>query len=87
VTGLVAGGFTMNLLSAGRYSGAAILVNSCGRAVGYTGGSYDASDSENPRRQSCAFRIDHVMRVTRRQTAPTSSSAAKGGSKVRATPK
>lgn len=86
MTGLIAGGFTMNLLSAGGYSGAAILVNGCGRAVGYTGGNYDASDSENPRRQ-CAFRIDHVIRVTRCQTAPTSSSAAKGGSKVRAAPK
>jgi hypothetical protein len=81
ISGLITEGFTMNLLSAGGYSGAAILVDGYGRAVGYMGGNYDASNNKNSQHQSYAFRFDRVMHDTGRQSTPTSSPAGKPRSK------
>jgi hypothetical protein len=86
ISGLITEGFTMNLLSAGGYSGAAILADGYGRAVGYMGGNYDASNNKNSQHQSYAFRFDRVIHATDRQITPTSSPAGKGDSKVKATP-
>jgi hypothetical protein len=77
VSGLITEGFTLNLLSAGGYSGAAILADSYGRAVGYMGGNLDASKDKNSQHQSYAFRFDRVIHATNRQITPTSSPAGK----------
>lgn len=81
VSGLIAEGFAMNLLSAGGFSGAAILADGYGRAVGYMGGNMDVSRDKNSQHQSYAFRFDRVMVVTNRQISPTSSPAEKSVAK------
>lgn len=83
ISGLITEGFTM-LLSAGGYSGAAILADGYGRAVGYMGGNLDASKDKNSQHQSYAFRFDRVIHATNRQITPTSSPAGKSGSKSKA---
>jgi len=80
ISGLLPNGFVMNLLSAGGYSGAAIIADSCGRAIGYMGGNLDASKEKNSQHQSYAYRFDHVINATTRQQTPTNSPAGKGTS-------
>lgn len=71
VSSFIPEGFTMNLLSAPGYSGAAILSDYLGRAVGYMGGNWDSSKSEQ--RQSYAYRFDHVILATGRELTPRAS--------------
>jgi hypothetical protein len=73
IAGYLAEGFTMNLLSAPGYSGAAIIADGYGRAVGFMGGNYDSSDKKNSQHQSYAFKFDQVILSTNRQNTPTSS--------------
>jgi len=74
ISGLLPDGFAMNLLSAGGYSGAAIIADSCGRAVGYMGGNLDASKEKNSQQQSYGYRFDRVFHATGRElTTPTNS--------------
>jgi hypothetical protein len=73
ITGYIPECFTMNLFSAPGYSGAAIIADAYGRAVGYMGGNLDASKRVNSQHQSYAFKFDVVMRATNRQNSPTSS--------------
>jgi hypothetical protein len=73
ITGYIPERFTMNLLSAPGYSGAAIIADAYGRAVGYLGGNLDASKRVNSQHQSYAFKFDRVTTVTNRQESPTSS--------------
>jgi hypothetical protein len=47
VSGLIPHGFTMTPLSAPGYSGAAIIADGHGRAVGYKGGNLDAGKKNN----------------------------------------
>lgn len=75
VSGFITEGFTMNLLSAGGFSGAAIIADGYGRAVGYMGGNLDDKNSQH---QSYGYRLDRVMIVTGRSLSPTSSPAGKG---------
>jgi hypothetical protein len=70
-------GFTMSLLSAPGYSGAAILSDGLGRAIGYLGGNLDASTEKNSQHQAYAFRFDDVVRSTRRKESPSSSPGGK----------
>lgn len=79
VSGLIVEGFTMNLLSAGGFSGAAVLADSYGRAVGYMGSNLDASTDKNSQHQSYGFRFDRVILATKRQVTPTYSPAGKVG--------
>lgn len=78
ISGLFPEGFVMNLLSAGGYSGAAIIADSCGRAVGYMCGNLDASKDKNSQHQSYGYRFDRVIHATGRQLTPTNSPAGKG---------
>lgn len=80
VAGFIAEGFTMNLLSAGGFSGAAIIADGRGRCVGYMGGNLDASHDKNSQHQSYGFRFDRVILATKRETTPTNSPAGKAGS-------
>jgi len=80
VAGFIAEGFTMNLLSAGGFSGAAIIADGRGRCVGYMGGNLDASKDKNSQHQSYGFRFDRVILATKRETTPTNSPAGKAGS-------
>lgn len=80
ISGLIPEGFTMNLLSAGGYTGATILADGYGRAVGYMGGNLDASKDKNSQHQSYAFRFDRVIHATNRQITP----AGEGGKKSKA---
>ena len=73
VSSIIPGGFTMNLLSAPGFSGAAILADFQGRAVGYMGGNLDCSAAKNAQHQSYAFKFDDVAIATRRQDSPPSS--------------
>lgn len=73
VSGMIPEGFVMNLLSAGGFSGAAVLADVCGRAVGYMGGNLDASKDKNSQHQSYAFRFDRVIHATGRKVTPTTS--------------
>lgn len=77
VASLIPEGFTMNLLSAEGFSGAAILADGLGRAVGYMGGNLDASKKSNSQHQSYAFTFDRVAMVTERNITPKNSPAAK----------
>lgn len=47
VSGLIPQGFTLNLLSAGGFSGAAIIADKFGRAVGYMGRNLNTSEKNN----------------------------------------
>ncbi len=66
ITSKIPLGFTINLLSDGGYSGAAIFVNYNGGAVGYMGGNVDASDVKNSQHQSYGFKYDLVLEATKR---------------------
>lgn len=80
VSGLIPEGFTMNLLSAPGFSGAAVIADHTGRAVGYMGGNLDASNHKNSQHQSYGYRFDQVLRATNRQHSPANSPAGKGES-------
>lgn len=67
ITGYIPLCFTMNLLSAPGYSGAAILADGYGRAVGYMGRNLNASKEKNSQHHSCAYKFDRIIRVTNRQ--------------------
>jgi hypothetical protein len=67
VSGLIPLGFTMTPLSAPGYSGAAIIADGHGRAVGYMGGNLDAGKKNNSQPQSYCFRFGHVMIATKRR--------------------
>jgi hypothetical protein len=69
--------FTTNIQSAGGYSGAAIVADSLGRAVGYMGGNWDASAQMNSQHQSYAMKFDAVVRATGRQISPPNSPTEK----------
>lgn len=73
VTGMVPYGFTMSPLSAEGFSGAALVADSKGRAVGYMGGNLDASKDKNSQHQSYGLRFDKVIVATKRQVTPTYS--------------
>ncbi len=77
ISSMIPHGFTMSLLSAPGYSGAAILSDGAGRAVGYMGGNLDASTAKNSQHQSYAFKFDTVITATHRTTIPTSSPSGK----------
>lgn len=77
VCSIIPRGFTMSLLSAPGYSGAAILSDGLGRAIGYMGGNLDASAIKNSQHQAYAFRFDEVAIATRRQESPSSSPSGK----------
>ena len=76
VSSIIPGGFTMNLLSAPGFSGAAVLVDVQGRAVGYMGGNVNSSSTtvKNSQHQYFAFKFDDVAIATRRQDHPPRSS-------------
>ena len=63
-------GFTMNMLSAPGYSGAAIVADYYGRAVGYMGGNLDASEAKNSQHQSYAYTFDIIVEATKRVNSP-----------------
>jgi hypothetical protein len=69
VSSIIPGGFTMNLLSAPGFSGAAVLVDVQGRAVGYMGRNLDNSSTtvKNSQHQFFALKFDDVVIATRRQ--------------------
>jgi hypothetical protein len=67
VSGLIPHGFTMTPLSAPGYSGAAIIADGHGRAVGYMGGNLDAGKKNNSQHQSYGFRFDQVIIATKRR--------------------
>jgi hypothetical protein len=71
VINLIPEGFTMNLLSAEGFSGAAILADVFGRAVGYMAGNLDASKNKNSQHQSYAFTFNRVAVVTKRKVTPS----------------
>ena len=71
VTSIIPEQFTINLLSAPGYSGAAIVVDYCGRAIGYMGGNLDASEDPNSQHQSYCFKFDQVVLATKRPSSPT----------------
>jgi hypothetical protein len=73
ITGFIPECFTMNLLSAPGYSGAAIIADAYCGAVGYMGRNLDASKRVNSQHQSYAFKFDNVIIATNRQKYPTSS--------------
>ena len=81
ISGFFPNGFTMNFLSAGGYSGAAIVADGYGRAVGYMGGNLDSSYDKNSQHQSYAFRFDVVVLRTNRKPSPTNSPSKNVGSK------
>ena len=62
-------GFTMKLLSAPGLSGAAIICDNIGRAVGYMGGNYDVSKEKNAQHLSYGFRFDNIIRATKRDSS------------------
>ena len=71
VSSIIPGGFTMNFLSAPGFSGAAVLADVQGRAVGYMGGNLDSSSTgKNSQHRSYAFMFDDVAIATRRQDSP-----------------
>ena len=78
VSGLIPEGFTMNLLSAPGFSGAAIIADYGGKAVGYMGGNLDASNHKNSQHQSYGYRFDKVLLATNRKDSPANSPAGKG---------
>lgn len=78
VSGFIPQGFTMNLLSTGGFSGAAIIADGYGRAIGYMGGNLDESKKNNSQHQSYGFRFDRVITVTNRQLTPTKSPLGEG---------
>ena len=78
VSGFIPEGFSMNLLSAGGFSGAAIIADGYGRAIGYMGGNLDASTKINSQHQSYGYRFDRVITVTNRQLTPTKSPLGEG---------
>jgi hypothetical protein len=82
VSSLIPQGFTLNLLSAGGFSGAAIIADGYGRAIGYMGGNLDASKDKNSQHQSYCYRFDHVITATNRQSTPTKSPSGNGGGKT-----
>jgi hypothetical protein len=69
--------FTTNINSAGGYSGAAIVADSLGRAVGYMGGNLDANAQMNSQHQSYAIKFDAVVHATDRQVTPPNSPTEK----------
>ena len=73
VSGFIPEGFTMNLLSAPGYSGAAIIADGYGRAVGYMGGNLDASEDKNSQHRSYAYKFDQVILATGWKSTPTNS--------------
>jgi hypothetical protein len=77
ITSLVPRGFTTNVIFAPGYSGAAILADYIGRAVGYMGGNWDFGSEKNSQHQSFAFPFGPVILATGRQTSPTNSPSAK----------
>lgn len=77
VTGFIPEGFTMNILSAPGFSGAAILSDGIGRAVGFMGGNLDSSKERNSQHQAYGYRLDRVVEMTGRQEMPTSSPESK----------
>ena len=80
VSSLIPEGFTMTLLSAGGYSGAVIIADTFGRAVGYMGGNLDVNKENNSKDQSYGFKFDRVMIVTNRQLTPTKRQLGKRSS-------
>jgi hypothetical protein len=78
VSGLVPGGFTMNLLSAPGYSGAAIVADHIGQAIGYMGGNLNVSTEKNSQHQSYGYRFDKVLLTAKRKDSPSNSRQAKG---------
>lgn len=80
VSGYIPRGFTMNFSSANGVSGAAVVADFYGRAIGYMGGSYDnpVSEAKNSQPQGYAFRFDEVVLATNRKTCPTSFPDGKG---------
>lgn len=70
ISGIGAETFTMNLLSAPGYSGAAIVSDYLGRAVGYMGGNLDFAKEKNSQHQSYAYKFDMVMLATDRKVSP-----------------
>lgn len=87
VSSIIPGGFTMNLLSAPGFSGAAILADVRGRAVGYMGGNLDSSNDKNSQHQSYAFKFDDVAKATNRQDSPANSPSFKTSSSGKAEPR
>jgi hypothetical protein len=78
ISSMVPYGFTMSFLSAPEYSGAAILSNGEGRAVGYMMcGNLDARESIHSQHQSYAHKFDKVIRATNRTHTPTSFPSGK----------
>lgn len=73
VSAFIPEGFAMNLLSAPGFSGAAIVVDGYGRAIGYIGGNLDASKEKNSQHQLYGYRFDHVIKATGRETSPSNS--------------
>jgi hypothetical protein len=69
--------FTTNIISAEGYSGAAIIADSLGRAVGYMGGNWDSSVQMNSQHQSYAMKFDAVVSATGRQLTPPNSPTEK----------
>eukprot|EP01031_Cornospumella_fuschlensis_P031465 gene31465-38031_t len=77
VSSFIPHGFSMNLLSALGYSGAAILADGVGRAVGYIGGNWDSSKGNNSQHQAYWYKFDIAVESTGRQATPTSSPFSK----------
>jgi hypothetical protein len=77
VAGMIPEGFSLNLLSAPGFSGAATLADGHGRAIGYMGGNFDASKDKNSQHHSYAFRFDRVMIATKRNPSPSNSPSGK----------
>ena len=70
ITALMPNQFYMSLLSAPGYSGAAIVSDGYGHAVGYMYGNLDAGTNKNSQHQSLGFTFDGVLKMVRRYDSP-----------------
>jgi hypothetical protein len=64
--------FSITLISAPGFSGAAVISDGVGRAVGYMYGNWDASTQKNSQHQSLACKLDAVIDAMPRKPSPSS---------------
>ena len=67
--------FYINSLSTPGYSGAAIISDGQGKAIGFMCGNHDASSDVNSHHQAYSYRFDQVVLATKRRTSPTKNSS------------
>ncbi len=73
VSSVWAGKFSTTLISAPGYSGAAVVSDGYGRAVGYMFGNFDTANMKNSQHQSLAYKFDDLVKATKRRSSPSNS--------------